>query len=314
MTTIRVSHNRENPYTTISKYGLRHTPLKLAPRGLWSHMLSFPDDWEFNVPKLCNDLDVGKTAIYSAMDVLIKEGFMLRLQYNGKTSTGERGFQDVEYMVFEFPITPEDKMVIEDDFQRKFTQSGFPLPVNPLPENPPLLSIDVNKVMKETTTKAIVHMSKDGSKEPTLSFSSKREERKEINYFHYDRNYLKELKPSDIRSLKKYFESQEMIIENPEAWLTACVKGRWWEGQEWDENDVKLNHLISENIKDKIDEFNLNCGQGSSYFGCDNEKVWIVVNGKDTTVPKFKSPHAKFKERLRKVLVERYPNHELMLN
>lgn len=302
MTTIRVSHNRENPYVLVNKYGLRHTPLKLAPRGLWSHMLSFPDDWEFNVPKLCNDLDVGKTAIYSAMDVLIKEGFMLRLQYNGKTSKGERGFQDVEYMVFEFPITPEDKIVIEDDFQRKFTQSGFPLPVNPLPENPPLLSNEGNQVMKETT-QSIVDKSK-------LLPSSKR---KEINYFHHSRKYLKGLSESDIRAFKKYFEAQELVIETPLAWLTACAKGRWWEGKEESEQDKVLNYMFAERIVAKMDKLKMNNGN-SFYFGCDKNKVWIVVNGKDTVVPKLRTPHAKFKERIRNLLVERYNCSEMIFN
>ena len=306
MTTIRVSHNRENPYVVINKYGLRHKPLKLAPRGLWSHMLSFPDDWEFNIPKLCNDMDVGKTAIYSAMDVLIKEGFMLRLQYNGKTSTGERGFQDVEYMVFEFPITPEDKLVIEDEFQRKFTLSGFPLPDNPLPENPPLLSNEDNQVKKETTT-------------PLLSSSEKieplhppevKQTQESLPLFHSTRKYLKDLSDSDVRQVQLCFEKSKSVIDNPVGWITRCVQEGWYKETIVTDGDLQKNFILASKVENNFNKMGYSAGAGFTFFSAYAEGIAFRKGGKEIPMPSYRLPAERFKEIIsHKLLVEcKYPD------
>ncbi len=305
MTTIRVSHNRENPYVLVNKYGLRHTPLKLAPRGLWSHMLSFPDDWEFNIPKLCNDLDVGKTAIYSAMDVLIKEGFMLRLQYNGKTFTGQRGFQDVEYMVFEFPITPEDKLVIEDNFQRKFTLSGFPLTEKALPENPPLLSNECNQVIKETTT-----LPPSSAKEKTIDPPNVQQTQESMPLFHESRKYLKDLSDSDVRQVQLCFEKSKSVIDNPVGWLTRCVQEGWYKETIVTDVDLQKNFILASKVENNFNRMGYSAGSGHTSFEAYAQGIAFRKGGQEIHMPSYRLPAQRFKEIIsHKLLVEcKYPD------
>ncbi len=312
MTTIRVYHNQEHPYTVINRDGLRNKILSFKARGIWAYMLSFPNDWEFNLQHIINENPEGRTAITSGMKELQEHGLLLRLQSREYHKNGKYGFGSVSYIIFEFPISDREKKdIIEREekankshaIQKKFAQSGNLNTGNLKSQNQPLRYSECNEVMKETTTPSIVDKSK------LLPFSKG----KEINYFHHSRKYLKGLSESDIRAFKKYFESQEEFIDNPLGWLTACAKGRWWEGKEKSEQDKILNHMFAERILDKMEKLKMNNGE-AFYFGCDKDKLWVVVNGKDTTVPKFRIPHAKFKERLRKVLVERHNCDEMIFN
>lgn len=123
-TTIRVQHNRENHFVMINKAALRNPSLSLKARGLWAYLLSFPDDWEFNVAHLIASLPEGRTAIYSAFDELIKHGFLIRLQYHGCKDHGTVGFQKLQYIVFEFPTTPDEREKKYQEFQKNCIHSG----------------------------------------------------------------------------------------------------------------------------------------------------------------------------------------------
>jgi hypothetical protein len=151
-TTIRVVHNRENPYVMINKSALRHPSLSLKARGLWAYLLSFPDDWEFKVSHLISSLPEGKVAIYGAFDELIEHGFLIRVQYTGSKEHGTVGFQKLQYIVFEYPLTTEERQQKYAEFQKNCihsgkvkinsVQSGFVEARNELTQDVPLLSND----------------------------------------------------------------------------------------------------------------------------------------------------------------------------
>ena len=119
MTTVRVSHNREHPYVLINKIALRDPNLSLKAKGLWGYMLSFPDNWEFNMTHLTKNLQEGRVALANAMDELSSHGYMLKIQLAGPNEDGTYGFQKNIIMVFEFPISKkEQKIIVEEEIKR----------------------------------------------------------------------------------------------------------------------------------------------------------------------------------------------------
>ncbi len=149
MTTIRVSHNREHPFVLINKTGLRDPNLSLKAKGLWGYMLSFPDDWEFNMAHLTKNLQEGRTAIANAMDELSNKGYMVKIQCTGRNEDGSYGFQKNITIVFEFPVSKEEQQIIIKDeiekakgrlIQKKFVKAGFMQTVNMMSESAPLLN------------------------------------------------------------------------------------------------------------------------------------------------------------------------------
>lgn len=136
---IKTIHNRENPFVQINREALNDKKLSLKARGLWATCLSKPQDWHFHVSALVKELKEGKTAIYSALEELIEAGYCIR----GQKREIEGGrFQSVEYIIYEFPATEDDKALLEDYFKNSLPHSGFPLPEDPLAENQPLLITD----------------------------------------------------------------------------------------------------------------------------------------------------------------------------
>lgn len=123
-TTIRVAHNRENPFVMINRSALRHPKLTLKARGLWAYLLSYPDDWEFNMAHLVSTLPEGRTAIYNAFDELIEHGYVIRLQYHGSKAHDTVGFQKLQYIIFEFPSTPEEREHKYAEFEKNCIHSG----------------------------------------------------------------------------------------------------------------------------------------------------------------------------------------------
>jgi hypothetical protein len=136
MSIIRVVHNKENPYVQLNKKALWNTNLSLKAIGLWARCLTRPDDWEFNIAEMSKSGKEGKDAIRNAVNELIKEGYALRIA-NRRTDT--KCFDSVIYIIFEFPISEEEKSSYGEEFKKIFPQPEKPLMANPIMANPPLL-------------------------------------------------------------------------------------------------------------------------------------------------------------------------------
>lgn len=137
MTIIRVIHNRENPYVQLNKKALWDDRLSLKAIGLWAKCLSRPDNWKFNISELEKSMKEGKRAIYSAIDELIKHGYAFRYQIS--SSDKKRGFHQIEYVFFEFSITPEEIAVYLDELKKSFPCCGFAHTQDAHTQNAPLL-------------------------------------------------------------------------------------------------------------------------------------------------------------------------------
>lgn len=132
---IRTVHNKENPYVMLNRQVVNDPKLSLKARGLWATCMSKPNDWHFHVSALVKELKEGKTAVYSALGELIDAGYCIR----GQKRDVEGGrFATVEYILYEFPVTEEDRAVLENYFKNKLPYSGFPQADCPHTENAPL--------------------------------------------------------------------------------------------------------------------------------------------------------------------------------
>lgn len=139
MSVIRIVHNRENPYVQLNKQALWNVNLSLKAIGLWARCLSRPDDWEFHVSEMASSGKEGKDAVLAAINELISEGYALRIA-NRKSDT--KRFESVVYIIFEFPISEEEKSAYGEEFKKMFPVQEKPLMEKPLMENPQLLKKD----------------------------------------------------------------------------------------------------------------------------------------------------------------------------
>ena len=99
MSIVRVKHNRENPYVMINREALWDKNMSLEAVGLWTRLLSRPDDWKISAIELAKSNCCGIKKIYSLLQELIENGYASRSQEMPK---GHKGFGKVLYEVYEF--------------------------------------------------------------------------------------------------------------------------------------------------------------------------------------------------------------------
>ena len=83
MSILKNKTNREN-FLIVSKIFLQDKNLSIAERGLLATMHSLPNNWEFSVSGMTKILPDGKSKIGTALDGLIKKGYIIKKQ--SKTS------------------------------------------------------------------------------------------------------------------------------------------------------------------------------------------------------------------------------------
>lgn len=123
MSIVRTVHNKENPYVMINKSALWDKNLSLEAVGLWTRLLSRPDDWSIKVAELVKSCGVSVKKCYRILKELIDAGYAYRHQSNGPG-----GFKSWETYVFEYKVSPED-------IQKMFTLGHFALAPNALSAN-----------------------------------------------------------------------------------------------------------------------------------------------------------------------------------
>jgi hypothetical protein len=114
MSIIRTSHNKENPYVMLNKTPLEDPNLSWGAKGLWSYLISRPDNWNVEVAhlkKLYKGKGGGEKAIYSYLNELIDAGYCER-----EKPKNEKGrFEKIDYTVLEFkkivPHSPARRVV-----------------------------------------------------------------------------------------------------------------------------------------------------------------------------------------------------------
>ena len=96
MSTIRVN-KVDIPFVQIDKRPLRDKNLSWKAKGLLSYLLSLPDDWKVYVNELKNHSKDGRDSTRSAIEELLKAGYMIRNRVHNSDGT----FAGYDYTVFE---------------------------------------------------------------------------------------------------------------------------------------------------------------------------------------------------------------------
>lgn len=109
MKQIKVEH--KSNFTTVSNTFIRDKKISLKAKGLLLTILSLNEkEWDFSVKGLCYICKESKSAIYSAIDELLENGYCIRSQENGD---GGR-FLPATYTFYEEPCTENRDTVNQD--------------------------------------------------------------------------------------------------------------------------------------------------------------------------------------------------------
>lgn len=178
----------------INRESLWDSNLPLDTIGLFTRLLSRPNDWKFRVNELSKSCGCGKDKIYRMLNELIENGYCYRHQ--PKTEIGR--YDTTEYLIFE---TKEQC----ENFKKSLPQRCFPeaevprtelaQPISPM-KNDPLLSIDLtkssslNRDSEQQQQEEVVVLDDQGSKERDLEYKMPSGEKKKISCSDIFRNLL----------------------------------------------------------------------------------------------------------------------------
>lgn len=142
MAVFRVEKNKG--YTVMSNHHLRNKELTLKAKGLFSQMLSLPENWDYTLAGLSHINKESIDAIRTAVLELEKAGYIKRSQ--GRDEKGK--MTAIIYTIYEQPISPVlDQPVLEN-----------PKADNPTSENP----MQLNKDIQNTDLSKKEERNKDG--------------------------------------------------------------------------------------------------------------------------------------------------------
>jgi len=96
----RVIKNKKNPYTMVDNEILNNPKLSLKAKGLLTCLLSNCDDWQIYVNELSKHSLDGVKSIYTTLNQLIDNKYIIRKQKKDKTGK----FIGYDYTVYESPI------------------------------------------------------------------------------------------------------------------------------------------------------------------------------------------------------------------
>ena len=133
MAIIRVIKDKSNPYVMLNKTCLRDNKLSWKAKGLHAYLLSLPDDWQIYIEDLKNRSKDGRDSTTSAVNELMKKGYIKRTPAKDEKTGRFKGGYD--YEVYEMPIeiseSGEVDRVTENPKSEKTEIGEIPIPENP---------------------------------------------------------------------------------------------------------------------------------------------------------------------------------------
>ena len=156
MSAIRIQHDKSNPYTVINNVPVRLETMSWGAKGLWTYLLTLPDDWKVSVAHL-STIYKGNGGGRDAVRSMLKE--MIDHKLAKKIEIREKGkIISCDYEVYEHPGL----------FKECSPQTAKPGPALPDPANPPLLSTKSKEVRKEEERIRDAPRSLDASRSSSL--------------------------------------------------------------------------------------------------------------------------------------------------
>jgi DnaD/phage-associated family protein len=115
---------RENPFVQLDKNFIGNNTMSLKATGLLTYILSKPDGWQIRMKDVQNRFTDGETSVRSAMNELMKVGYINRYRERGEDGK----FGDWVYEVYERPeFNPKrENQVQVDEPKRDFPEQGNP--------------------------------------------------------------------------------------------------------------------------------------------------------------------------------------------
>lgn len=135
----RFINARRGGFTAIKNSVLDDPNLKLESKALLTILLSNSDDWKINMKEIIRRSKNGRDAHYSAMNDLIKQGYVYRAQV--KDEKGK--FKETIY------IFSDDKREVKEAIEELKAKGLLPHPENPDTENPHPENPDTGKPYPE---------------------------------------------------------------------------------------------------------------------------------------------------------------------
>ena len=150
--TFFVKQKKERNYTVVDNTFIKDKSLSMKAKGLFTYILSLPDDWQIYKTELTEHFSDGKDAIRTAMNELVEHGYLVT-----KRLKDEKGrFAGYVYEVHEIPLTAEQmekrKNGDEESVHVGFSATDNPHMDNSTAEKSPLLNTNNNKIKKELNT------------------------------------------------------------------------------------------------------------------------------------------------------------------
>lgn len=111
MSIIRVSHDKERPYVILNKVCLEDSRITWAAKGIWSYLMSRPDDWRVSVAHLRNQFGMNGIRGQQRDSLLSYLGELIHFGYAERIEIRERG-RVIEYnfIVYEHPSAPRQEL------------------------------------------------------------------------------------------------------------------------------------------------------------------------------------------------------------
>jgi DNA-binding MarR family transcriptional regulator len=75
---VRVEHDKDRPYLTVSKGTVRDHSVSFEARGFLMFLLAKPDDWQMRPEELAEECGSSRSTVYRLLRCLIKAGYVRR--------------------------------------------------------------------------------------------------------------------------------------------------------------------------------------------------------------------------------------------
>lgn len=161
---------------------------------------------------------------------------------------------------------------------------------------------------KETNNAAAVSSSKNTEKIPIDKKTTLQEKEGSLPFdlplFHPKRKYLKGIAEQDMRQVQLMYEKAKSTIKNPEAWITACIRGKWYHQHQITDEDLTKNYQFSQQLEEG---FRKAYNNPMMSLGASSKCIFLQIGENSIPMPSYEMNHNRFKENVLGVIKEKAP-------
>lgn len=284
----RITVVKDRNFTVMSNVHLKDNRLSWKAKGLLSYILSLPEDWKLYLEQLKKVSKDGKDSTASAIDELIKYGYMSRVSKRGEAGK----FGGYSYTVFENPIRlnrhgqtdAETPTLLNKETKNTKVEKGAQ-------QAPPLLSLDQDGNLFASNSGAFYESVGTGSKKTfKIKISGLFQDSNDIyDQFMKSRGLVAEFGGAEGKSMKRIiaYLIDMLMDQNKESFTADTMKVKvlkslkyifdsWSKLDLFYQNQLKLTQ-ISSNLVNIINQIKNDTGIKNNKTGNNQsriERVW----------------------------------------